>query len=166
MLWHANSLERFQSKMKSIFKATRQHSTNLAKYVTIYKAMMVLLKHLNGGKENSSDAFIAGVIGGYLVFGENNNVNQQIVLYVLARNMLGFAKMAYAQLEPQLSTKNAVAIQNRTWPIVAALTWGVVMFQFRHHYDVVQPSMRASMVYLYSKSDQWKNLKTLIWHND
>ena len=30
------------------------------------------------GQETSSHSFIAGTIGGYIVFGENNNINQQV----------------------------------------------------------------------------------------
>jgi len=30
------------------------------------------------GQESSSHSFIAGTVGGYIVFGENNNINQQV----------------------------------------------------------------------------------------
>ena len=33
---------------------------------------------MNGGKERSFDTFIAGLIGGYVVFGERTAVNEQV----------------------------------------------------------------------------------------
>lgn len=53
------------------------HSKNLAKFVFLYKSMMVILQRMEG-KEQHFHSFIAGVIGGYLVFGENNKINSQV----------------------------------------------------------------------------------------
>jgi peroxisomal membrane protein 4 len=33
---------------------------------------------MNSGKERSADTFLAGVIGGWLVFGERNAINEQV----------------------------------------------------------------------------------------
>jgi peroxisomal membrane protein 4 len=38
----------------------------------------LLQKKINGGKERNVDTFIAGLIGGYIVFGERNAVNEQV----------------------------------------------------------------------------------------
>ena len=40
--------------------------------------MAVALKHLNGGRELGWHSFIAGCVGGYLVFREDNSVNNQV----------------------------------------------------------------------------------------
>jgi peroxisomal membrane protein 4 len=42
-----------QEKLTLIFKATRTHARNLAKYAMIYKATMMMLKHVGAtpGKE-------------------------------------------------------------------------------------------------------------------
>lgn len=66
-------------KAKFVLKATRQHARNLAFFVTCYKTLMILQRRLNGGKERKADPFFAGLVGGYLVFGENNNINQQVM---------------------------------------------------------------------------------------
>ena len=63
-----------------IFKATKQHATNLAKFVTIYKSLLLLQRRANGGKERSADSFLAGLIGGYIVFGERTAINEQVSL--------------------------------------------------------------------------------------
>lgn len=63
-----------------IFKATKQHATNLAKFVTIYKSLLLLQRRANGGKEKSADSFLAGLIGGYVVFGDRTAINEQVSL--------------------------------------------------------------------------------------
>ncbi|CAJ0875338.1 10896_t:CDS:2 [Entrophospora sp. SA101] len=145
-----------KDKLILIFKATKQHSKNLAFFVTTYKTMMYLQK-LIVGKEQNGHSFIAGLIGGYLVFGENNNVNQQIVLYVFARIMIGLAKLPVSH--------KVMNEPNNSFPIFAALVWGTVMWLFRHNRDVLQPSLQSSMQYLYLDSDKWNSLKTFLWHN-
>ncbi|KAK4928662.1 hypothetical protein LTR66_016214, partial [Elasticomyces elasticus] len=76
-------------KLRLVLKATRQHATNLARFATIYKTSMLVLRLLNPtnpGKEGPYDTFFAGLLGGYTVFGrEANAVKQQIVIYVFAR---------------------------------------------------------------------------------
>ncbi|KAG9290557.1 hypothetical protein G9A89_020927 [Geosiphon pyriformis] len=146
-----------KEKIIWIFRATKQHSRNLALFVTIYKMTMYMQKKLSGDKEYSSHAFLAGLIGGYFVFGENNNINQQIVLYVFARIMIGLAKLPVA--------RKIIDEPRNTFPIFASLTWGTVMWLFRHERNVLQPSLQASMQYLYLDSNNWSSIKNLLWHN-
>jgi peroxisomal membrane protein 4 len=78
-----------QEKVALIFRATRTHAANLAKYATVYKGTMLLLKHMgdNKGKEGPYDTFFAGLLGGYLVFGRRSkrghvsSVSKQIVIF-------------------------------------------------------------------------------------
>ena len=64
-----------------IYRATKQHAFNLAKFVSIYKALLLIQKKVNSGKERDVDTFIAGLIGGYIVFGERNAVNEQVCFF-------------------------------------------------------------------------------------
>ncbi len=68
----------WQTRVRSIYRATKQHAFNLAKFVSIYKALLLLQRKANGGKERSADAFIAGLLGGYVVFGNRTAVNEQV----------------------------------------------------------------------------------------
>jgi peroxisomal membrane protein 4 len=68
------------SRLKVIYRATKQHALNLAKFVSLYKTLLLLQKKVNGGKGRSADTFIAGLIGGYLVFGNRTAVNEQVYL--------------------------------------------------------------------------------------
>lgn len=135
---------------------------------------MIALRRLGPtGKEGPYDTFFAGLMGGYVVFGQRNprtgkvsSVSQQIVIYIFARVVLGLAKLS---VEPstgivtnaQLSNK----IKDNAWPVFAAMSWGAVMYVFRWHPESLQSSLRSSMSYIYVQSDHWDSLKTLVWHN-
>lgn len=72
----------FQEKAKLVYKATRQHARNLATFAFIYKSSMIVLRNLNvsaAGKEGRYDSFLAGLLGGYAVFGRNRgSVSKQV----------------------------------------------------------------------------------------
>lgn len=84
-------------------------------FVFVYKTTLFLLKHLSSATSNVKlttsqqdiqshsrglDAFIAGLVAGYVVFGRAtpkaglNSINQQMVLYVFSRVVLALAKLA------------------------------------------------------------------------
>ncbi|TPX34908.1 hypothetical protein SmJEL517_g02623 [Synchytrium microbalum] len=145
-----------KDKLRFAMKATYTHSKNLALFVTIYKSVLLVLKKLRG-VENQGDAFVAGIVGGYIIFGEDTAVNQQISLYVFARIMIGLASLAVK--------KNVIAQPPHAYPVFAAVVWGIVMYLFRHDRDVLQPSLQASMQYLYNDSDKFDKFMNFIWYN-
>ncbi|GLB36410.1 putative tim17/Tim22/Tim23/Pmp24 family protein [Lyophyllum shimeji] len=161
----------WMTRLRVIYRATKQHALNLAKFVTLYKTFLLIQKKANGGKERSIDTFIAGVLGGYLVFGDRNAVNEQIVLYVVSRVIASFLPRAsnpYSTSAQSSSAGSAVKPlppDSRYFTIFAALSWGAVMWLFRHRGETIQPGMFNSMVYLYRDSEIWNDLRTLLWHN-
>jgi hypothetical protein len=68
----------WNERFKVILRASKQHATNLAKFVAIYKSLLILQRKINGGKGRPHDTFFAGLLGGYLVFGERNAINEQV----------------------------------------------------------------------------------------
>jgi len=113
---------------------------------------------------------VAGMMGGYFVFGRSrSSVSKQIVIYVFARVMLGAAKLVFQpKSEGGLGIGGAEVqgiVQKNAWPVFASLSWACVMWLFKWHPDVLQPSLRGSMNYIYNDSDQWDSLRTLVWHN-
>jgi peroxisomal membrane protein 4 len=78
-----------REKLSLIFRATRTHAQNLAKYASVYKLTMLFLKKFGAtpGKEGPYDTFFAGLLGGYLVFGRRSkrghisSVSKQIVIF-------------------------------------------------------------------------------------
>ncbi|KAK0703635.1 Tim17/Tim22/Tim23/Pmp24 family-domain-containing protein [Lasiosphaeria miniovina] len=165
-----------------IFRATRTHARNLAKFATVYKATCMLLKNYGAtpGKEGKPcpspyDSFVAGLLGGYLVFGQRSrrsgkisSVNQQIVIYVFARVVLALAHLAVKPGHglPGVSEPHASAtISHLAWPLFASASWAAVMHLFRWHADELQPSLRSSMTYIYANADSWDSLRNFAWHN-
>jgi hypothetical protein len=143
---------------------------NLAKFAFLYKSSMLALKNVNGGKEQSAHPFMAGLFGGYWVFGHgkgaSSSVNQQIVIYVFARVVLAMAKLA---VQPPgdnalvggsyggrggkgflgLSEQQLEMVRRNSWPVFASMSWASVMWLFRWHPDTLQASLRSSMTYMY-----------------
>ncbi|TFK20158.1 peroxisomal protein [Coprinopsis marcescibilis] len=161
----------WQTRARSIYRATKQHAFNLAKFVTIYKSLMLLQKKANKGKERSLDSFIAGLAGGYVVFGERNAVNEQIVLYIVSRVVASFIPRASTPYSNSTDSPVAGAPGKplppnaRHFTVFATLAWGAVMWLFRNRGETIQPGLWNSMKYLYVDSDAWKDIKTLLWHN-
>ncbi|KAI8632538.1 peroxisomal membrane protein 4 [Xylariaceae sp. FL1651] len=166
-----------RQKLDLIFRATRTHARNLAKFATIYKLTCYVLKHYGAtpGKEGQYDTFLAGLIGGYFVFGGRSrrsgkisSVNQQIVVYVFARVVLALARLAVKPgygLPFVSQEARSATISHYAWPIFAAVSWGAVMHLFRHHPEDLQPSLRSSMNYIYQQSNEWDSLRNFVWHN-
>ena len=114
--------------------------------------------------------FLAGLFGGYWVFGHGrgatSSVNQQIVIYVFARVVLALAKLAVQPPGPNalvgssygqhggkgvigLTEDQLLAIQRYSWPVFASLSWASVMWLFRWYPEMLQPSLRSSITYMY-----------------
>lgn len=125
---------------------------------------MLLLRHTSpNGKERHYDSFIAGLMGGYLVFARSihNSVSQQIVIYVFARVCLAVAKLAVqprhvGELKGGGGGMGLIKneelrreIIRNAWPAFASLSWAAVMYVFRWHPETVQTSLRSSMSYMW-----------------
>lgn len=142
---------------QSIFEATWTHSKNLASFVICYKALMALFLEIES-KPKEYHAFVAALIGGYLVFGKYNKVNEQINLYLLSRIIYGLAKLGVE--------KGFIPRPKRdVFPLFAAIVWGIVLWLFEHHGKTLQPSLQSSMTYLYHDSNTWHGLKDFILYN-
>lgn len=125
--------------------------------------MLVLRYSSPAQKERHYDTFLAGLVGGYAVFGRGiqSSVNQQIVIYVFARVVLALAKLAILpQGEGRVAgggggyglirdEKLRERIRDNAWTVFASLSWAAVMYVFRWHPETVQPSLRSSMNYMW-----------------
>jgi len=182
-----------REKLRLVFKATRQHARNLATFALVYKTSMVILRHakaphsgfkLGAGKEGPYDTFIAGLIGGYTVFGRGrvSSVSKQIVIYIFARVVLAVAKLAvqtrdsaargvYTEIPPGSAVARILpdewkeGFARNTWPVFASLSWGAVMWMFKNYPETLQPSLRSSMRYIYQDSDHWDSFRNFLVYN-
>ncbi|MCJ1425266.1 hypothetical protein MMC29_003154, partial [Sticta canariensis] len=100
------------------------------------------------GKEAAAHTFLAGLIGGYTVFGRGiqSSVNQQIVIYVFARAILALAKLTVKE-ERGMSQVVRTKVMRNAWPLFASLSWGIIMWTYRWHPETIQPSLKSSMKY-------------------
>lgn len=157
-----------RQKAHAIYAATRQHARNLGLFALVYKSSMLFLRHTSPtGKERHYDAFLAGLLGGYTVFGRSihSSVSQQIVIYVFARVCLALAKLAVQDRRGGSGDRSAGrsgggwelvrdgdfrrALVRNGWPAFASLSWAMVMYIFRWHPESVQSSLRSSMSYMW-----------------
>ncbi|CAK3997846.1 peroxisomal membrane [Lecanosticta acicola] len=176
-----------REKIALVFKATRQHAMNLAKFALLYKSSILALRKTNGGKELPIHNFLAGLFGGYWVFGHGkgaaSSVNQQIVIYVFARVVLALAKLA---VQPpgdnalvgshygghggigflNLSEEQVQTIRKFAWPVFASMSWASVMWLFEGYPETLQPSLRSSMTYIYTNAEKWDSPRNFLWHNN
>ncbi|CAJ0959316.1 unnamed protein product, partial [Mesorhabditis belari] len=144
-------------KFQTILRLTKTHATNLAKFVFSYKLIKGGLEKFTG-KVEEWHSFVAAFLMGYYVFGENNAVNMQINLYLLSRIAIGLAKLA-AQKEVITQPERPI------FPWFAALVWGIVLWLFEHHKDVLQLSLQKSMTYLYHESEIWTGIRNFLLRN-
>lgn len=77
VVWTCLPCASLKDKLRAILKATYTHSRNLAYFVFTYKGLQALQERMQG-KSSQSHAFLAACVGGYLVFGDNNNINSQV----------------------------------------------------------------------------------------
>ncbi|KAH9807858.1 peroxisomal membrane protein PMP 24 [Melampsora americana] len=110
----------WKDRVRFVYKATKQHALNLSRFNMIYKTSLLFLRYL-GGKEHKMDTFLAGLMGGYFVFGEQNSVNEQIVLYCVSRVISSFLPRAQSsKLSPP--TKPNIIVTQTTQPN-SSRTW-------------------------------------------
>lgn len=133
-----------RDKLAFVYRATKQHSLNLTKFVSLFKLMTILLRRSRpSGKEASSDSFLAGCLAGYLIFGERNAVNEQIVLYCVARCVS--AMLPRDSVPGDYPPGKAIPTEKRTFALFAAAVWGGVMWLFHNRRQNLQGGLVNSM---------------------
>ncbi|KAG8859485.1 hypothetical protein FRB91_007671 [Serendipita sp. 411] len=127
---------------------------------------MLFQRKLNNGKQRKLDTFFAGLLGGYVVFGDRTAINEQVVLYVVSRVVATALPRAYPPPNPSSGAPvRPIPPSSTHFAVFSALAWGAVMYLFAEKGHTIQPGMFSSMTYLYKDSDRWNGLKTLLLHN-
>lgn len=108
---------------------------------------LLLRSSLPGHPEHPHHALVAGAVGGYFVWGRYSSVNNQVVLYLASRVLVGLWKR---HCEPHVLHQNLpLALRERSYAITAAAVWGLVMLLFEESPDVLHPSLTSSMNEIY-----------------
>ncbi|KAK1742316.1 peroxisomal membrane protein 4 [Skeletonema marinoi] len=92
-------------------------------------------------------AFLAGAVGGYIVWGRYSSVNYQLILYLASRILVGCIKLAREKGIRPFSWKKLKFANS--YPYGAAVIWGTVMMLFEEYPEVLHPSLRRSMDEIY-----------------
>ena len=139
-------------KVKDAFLLARDHGVRLALFVFIYKTIVGALEIILKGAQHWH-TFIGGAIGGFFIFRKWNPINAQIVMYLMARNLLGGAeklrRMGYFPKKSQFA-------------ILATVCWGVVMLFYDLDASVLQKSLASSMDYLYKETEKYESWRNFI----
>ncbi|XP_004612621.1 peroxisomal membrane protein 4 [Sorex araneus] len=146
-----------REKLRAILQATYIHSRNLACFVFIYKSLCALQLKAQG-QTYQAHSFLAAIIGGILVFGENNNINSQISMYLTSRVLFALCRLGVEK----------GYIPEPAWnpfPLFTGLVWGLVMWLFEYHQSTLQPSLQSSMTYLYKDSNEWHDISDFLIYN-
>ena len=115
--------------------------------------MLFLRRASLDNKEHPFHSFLAGLTGGYLVFGRGiqSSVNQQIVIYVFARVVLALAKLSVQKRSEGgvgMGRNLREKVERNAWPVFASLSWAMIMWIFRWYPETIQPSLKSSMKYM------------------
>jgi peroxisomal membrane protein 4 len=108
-------------------------------------------------------ALVAGVIGGYFIWGRYTSINYQIVLYLTSRVLVALFQRLIKQQERPLSSSAEIAImksnfwRDRMYSIGAASVWGIVMYLFEDSPQMLHPSLKTSMDEIY-RFRPWSSL--------
>lgn len=112
-----------------------------------------------GHPERPYHSLVAGATGGYLIWGRYSSVNQQIVLYLTSRVIVGLVKRGWEHIHGPPSSQSHYPHQNnptssllqhpQTFPLAAAVVWGLVMVLFEESPHVLHRSLRTSMDEIY-----------------
>jgi peroxisomal membrane protein 4 len=107
-----------------------------------------------GKPERPYHALIAGAVGSYFVWGRYSNVNHQVNLYITSRVLVGFSKRLWERYHGT-PAHGSVLHHPKTYPLLAATVWGLVMVLFEDSPHVLQRSLKKSMdeIYRFQLSD-------------
>ncbi len=135
----------FAAQIKHMMRMSGIHASKLALFITIYKSSVFLLNILQR-KKKKIHTFIAGCIGGFLVYrNDTSNINVQLILYLLSRDITAGLKI--------LQNKNILP-RFEMFIFLTVISWGLVMFIYKIDRKVLQKSLMKSMDYLYSNSEK------------
>ncbi len=144
-------LKRLPALLKAILAMALEHGRNLGLFVLAYKTGYKTLNYLWGMR--ALNHFLSGLLFGTLIFGKKTGVNNQIVLYLFSRVIIGLATMAYRYLSKVSFGKFFLVEKGYTYYLMAAVCWGTVMWLFEKDKNLLQTSLSHSMEFLYKESD-------------
>jgi len=145
----------YNARVKFVIKQMFQHGRNLGLFVGIYKTICYILRQyfgVSGGLES----WIAGFVGGFFAFGDSKglsgSVNNQIVLYLFARGMMGLmlsaVKRGYVAKGGPLDVKSRIGFR-----VLAGFSLALILYLTEYEPDTLRKSFMSTMNFLYYDSE-------------
>ncbi|KAF2078297.1 hypothetical protein CYY_000389 [Polysphondylium violaceum] len=140
------------NRVKVVIKQMFFHGKNLGLFVGIYKSICCLFRHF--GIKGGVESLIAGFVGGYIAFGESKStsgsVNNQIVLYLFARALIGFIQ---GFVKRKIIPENLSTTHPQGFKIFAGVTLAMILYLTEYEPETLNPAFMSTMTTLYHKSD-------------
>jgi len=140
------------TRLRFVVKQMFFHGRNLGAFVLIYKSICCLLRNMN--IDNGLESWIAGLVGGYYAFGEKDgisgSVNNQLVLYLLARGIQGGLK---GIVNRGLLPASVDPYSKQGFRYFAAFSLALALYLTEHEPETLTQSFMATMRFLYYESD-------------
>lgn len=113
---------------------------------------------------------IAGLVGGYLIFGERNAVNEQLAQYIIAR--IVWALLPRAQVPDNYPTGKAIPVDRTAFKWASAVCWSLSMYIWylpgkrgEIGGQRMGQGILSSANYIYKDAETWNSLRNFLWHN-
>lgn len=137
----------YTSKLNLVFEKTKEHCLLLAKWITLYKILLVVFRTSEKRKSSQWHQIVSGLIGGWYIWGNWTPIIQQINLYVFGRVLNGLYELALQkELFKRIPNGNG-------YRLFSSLIWASVMWLFVHHRAQLSKSLTNAMDFLYVKSN-------------
>lgn len=138
------SFKNFKEFALYVSNQTYHHALYLGLFSLLYKLFFCFLTKITK-KKSKYNAFIAGCLAGFLVFGEKTNVKYNIILFLLGRSLMGVSQAFSKKLKMQ---------KMKLFPYLSALCCGIALFIYEDDKSVLTPSLSKSLGYLIKDSDK------------
>jgi len=146
----------WRDRLRHIMKMTLEHAATLGAFAFVYKGLLCVMANAFSLKERRPEfSFIAGWVGGFLVWGRSpKSFLSQVNMYIFSRICYGMA----TTLKSKDVIGNPFGDEASAFRVWAAVCWAFVMFLFEYDRPNQNRSMTGSMVYIYDRSDTWSSI--------
>lgn len=163
----------FNQGTPTVNQQQRQRQRRGRSHTRISRAMSMPLPEAAppGHPEHVYHSFLAGAVGGYLVWGRYSSVNFQIVLYLASRVSVALYKKIALYLRRRrllhegvrnadVETFDSASSHHNgnIYPFAAAIIWGLVMALFEESPELLHPSLKTSMDEIYRHKLSFRSL--------
>jgi hypothetical protein len=153
-----------RSKIARILKLVVGHAKNLGGFALLYTALLEGAKLLHGDRGGITTpsgrplkpihSALAGAIGGYLIWGKYEQVNYQVIQYLLPRILISYSEIlarkgvwpfkAFSFEDGKDNNGGGSFLKPGAYRILAMTVWAGVMYLYEHENDTMPMGLQKS----------------------